>query len=134
MIKQVAITSLSLFLLSTNISAANLNETKWTTKVEEDGFTDTKKVFAVIAAKGGIKQGFIHLGCFPSGFEGKVSTGQYIGDKDISNNFRYRVDKNEPVKTTMKATSERYVYFNNMSNPFIKALQSGQSKVAMLTF
>ena len=120
-------------LLPLQANAIDLVETKWAIDREEDGFSDETKVFAGVTAKGGFKKGFIAFGCYPSGFEGKVGTGQYIGDKDVSNNFRYRIDKETPVKTTMKTTSKKYVYFNNANDPFVKALMSGKSKVLIET-
>ena len=74
--------------------------------------------------------GFIVVGCYAGkSFEAKVSTGKYIGDS-AAGHVKYRVDKNEPVKTRMKA-SDKAMYFNDMDNKFIKDLMNGQTKVVV---
>ncbi len=108
------------------------SSTSWETEASVDEFTDKKKTFSMIAAEGGLDKGFIMIGCYSSGgFEGKVGAGQYIGDKDISENVKFRVDKNEPVTLTMNPTSKTYVYFNDMDSPFIKQLISGKESVVV---
>jgi hypothetical protein len=117
--------------LTSQISFANseASSTEWTYEDVVDEFTDERKTFAMVYAEGGIKSGFIMFGCYPSGFEGKIGAGAYIGDKEINNNVKFRVDKNEPVTTTMKPTSKSYVYFNNTSSPLVSSLLSGKESV-----
>lgn len=104
--------------------------TSWETESIVDDFTDETKTFAMIAAEGGFDKGYIHVGCYPKkSFEVKVGAGAYIGDKNIQNNVKYRVDKNEAVTTTMKPTKERKVYFNDMDAQFLKDLIAGQDSV-----
>ena len=105
------------------------SSTSWEFESSIDEFTDEKKASAVILAEEGLNKGFIMISCYPSGFEGKVSAGEYIGDKEISGNVKYRVDKNEAVETTMNPTSKIFVYFNDLNSPFIKALMEGKEKV-----
>ena len=121
------------FLLAfVSISAnADLKEssTSWEFESSVDEFTDEKKASALILAEGGTNKGFIMFTCFPSGFEGKVSAGEYIGDKAISGNVKYRIDKSEAVEMTMSPTSKVFVYFNDLNSPFVKALMEGKEKV-----
>ena len=105
--------------------------TTWELESVVDEFTDERKVFAIIAAEGGLDKGFIHVGCFPAGLEVKVGAGAYIGDKSVHNNVRYRVDQGEPVTTTMKPTSKSYVYFNDKNSPFLQQLLAGKEKVVV---
>ena len=105
--------------------------TTWELESVVDEFTDERKVFAIIAAEDGLDKGFIHVGCFPAGLEVKVGAGEYIGDKNVHNNVRYRVDHGEPVTTTMKPTSKRYVYFNDKNSPFLQQLLAGKEKVVV---
>ena len=119
---------------TSNIAHAELkgSETLWESESKVDEFTDAKKTFSMITAKGGMDKGFIMLGCYTEGgFEGKVSAGEYIGDKEISENVKFRVDKNEPVTLTMSSTSKRYVYFNDTDSSFIKQLLEGKDSVVV---
>lgn len=119
------------FALLSQIVFANseASSTEWSYEDVVDEFTDERKTFAMVYAEGGIKNGFIMFGCYPSGFEGKIGAGAYIGDKDISNNVMFRVDKNEPITTTMNPTSKSYVYFNNTNSPFVTSLLGGKETV-----
>ena len=95
-----------------------------------DEFTDDRKIYAVVVSETGMADGFIHVMCSGDDyFEVKVSAGEYIGDKVIRENVMYRVDKNEPVTTTMKPTSKKLVYTNNVGSQFIKDLMSGSDSV-----
>lgn len=105
--------------------------TKWELESTVDEFTDERKVFAMIAAEGGLDKGFIHVGCYPGGLEVKVGAGAYIGDKNIHNNVKYRVDQGDPTTTTMKPTRERYVYFNDKNSLFFQQLLAGKDKVVV---
>lgn len=117
----------SLLLISSNALA---NTGSWSFEKTVDDFTDETKTFASVFSETGFKGGFIHIGCYPGkNFELKVGAGKYIGDKAITNNVKYRVDKNTPVEMTMNPTSERYVYMNDMDSAFIKELMKGQSTV-----
>ncbi|CAM3095435.1 hypothetical protein VIRA109638_13265 [Vibrio rarus] len=117
----------SLLLLSSS-AFANINS--WSSEQVVDDFTDATKTFATVYSETGIKGGFITMGCYPGkSFELKVSTGKYIGDKAINKNVKYRVDKDTPVQMTMKATSKRFVYINDMDSQFIKGLMNGKSTV-----
>ncbi len=101
----------------------------WETDTTIDDFTDEITTQAMIIAEGGPDAGFIHLMCKGSYFEVKVSASEYIGDKDIPNNVLYRVDKNDAVKTTMKPTSKKYVYFNDLDSQFLQQLMNGKDSV-----
>lgn len=131
---KVSLIALPLLMLGTSPAYSAIgSEEKWEVETTIDDFTDDKKVFALVIAKGGIKNGFIAAGCYPSGFELKVSAGEYIGDKSISNNVKYRVDKNTPIETTMKPTSKKFVYINDTSSPFISDIMNGNSTLLIQT-
>lgn len=107
---------------------------EWQFESTADKFTDEKKAFASIMDEEDGKDGFIHVGCFPSGIvEVKVGAGKYIGDKEISNNVKYRVDSNNYVVTKMNPTSKNYVYENDKDSEFLKALMSGKKIIIELT-
>lgn len=103
------------------------NSTSWEVEISVDDFTDQTTTSAVILAEGG--GGFILLGCYSSGFRGSLSTGKFIGNNNISDNVKYRIDKNEPVTTTMKSALGPTVYFNNKDSTFLKALAGGSDSV-----
>ncbi len=122
--------ALLLFTSLPTYAALKNSAESWQTEDTVDEFTDEKRTFSMITAEGGIDKGFILIGCYSSdGFEGKVGTGEYIGDKRISENVKFRVDKNEATTITMKPTSKRYVYFNDMDSPFLKQLADGTESV-----
>jgi len=112
---------------------ANASAGNWEFKSSVDEFTDEKKASAMVDAAGGVRNGFIHVACFPSGIEVKISAGKYIGDKAIDDNVKYRVDKNEFVVTTMEPTSKSYVYMNDKNSQFLKDLMHGKKVVIQLT-
>lgn len=103
--------------------------TRWQVEVSVDDFTDEKTVVAVVLSEKGYQGGLIHLMCKGDYFEVKVGAGEYIGDKRINNNVLYRVDKDEPVKTTMNPTSKNYVYFNDSNAKFLADLMNGSDQV-----
>ncbi|MEX0603848.1 MAG: hypothetical protein WD623_16890 [Marinobacter sp.] len=123
------IVGLTALFFALNAYALNGSEEHWGVTEETDGFTDNSVVTAMVVAEGGPENGFILLTCYSDGFEGKVSAGEYIGDKRIRDNFKFRVDEENPVELTMKPTSKTYVYFNNFNSPFFKALENGKSTI-----
>ena len=106
---------------------------EWQFESAVDKFTDEKKAFASIMGKEDGNEGFINVGCFPSGIEVKVSAGKYIGDKEIFGNVKYRVDSNKYEVATMKPTSKSFVYENGKDSKFLKALMSGKEIIVELT-
>jgi len=116
-------------LLSFNVCALEGSETQWGITNDVDEFTDKSVVSGLVLSEAGPKGGLILLTCYAGGFEGKVSAGEYVGDKRIPDNFKFRVDDKEPVEMRMKSTNERYVYFNNLNSPFLKALENGKSTI-----
>lgn len=106
---------------------------KWEFNSSVDEFTDEKKAFAMIEAEGGADKGFIIVGCYPLGIEVKVGAGKYVGDKEIDDNVKYRIDSNEFVVTTMSPTSRNYVFINDKDSKFLKDLMSGKKVVIQLT-
>ncbi|MFZ6843587.1 hypothetical protein [Undibacterium sp. RuTC16W] len=106
---------------------------EWQFESTADKFTDEKTAFASIMAEEDGKDGFIDVRCFPSGIEVKIGTGKYIGDKEISDNVKYRVDSNNYVVTKMKPTSKEYVYENDKDSKFLTALMSGKKIIVELT-
>lgn len=101
----------------------------WESESVTDDFTDETKTMALITAEGGVDKGFIHFMCTASGFEGKVGAGAYVGDKEITGNVKFRVDKFEAKSITMNPTSKTYVYFNDAESPFIASLLNGKESV-----
>jgi hypothetical protein len=105
---------------------------RWQLEVEVDEFTDKRKVYALVVSETGMSGGFIHVMCSGDDyFEVKVGAGEYIGDKIIPNNMMYRIDKNEPVKLSMKPTSKTFVYVNDKNSRFIQDLMNGAEKVVI---
>ena len=89
-----------------------------------------REAVALVVSETGMKGGYIHVMCTgDSSFEVKLSAGEYIGDKVIRDNVLYRVDKNEPVKTTMSPTSKRMVYMNDTDSQFLKDIMNGSDSV-----
>lgn len=104
----------------------------WSTTVSVDEFTDEKKTMALVTIDGELNNGFIALGCFPSKrFEGKISTGHFVGDKDVGENIKFRVDANDPVSLTMRPANKPFVYFNDPDSPFVKQLLDGEDSVVV---
>lgn len=122
------------FIIPTSTIAKNMSQEYWSFTSEVDGFTDEEKNFAIVLAEGGMRYGFIAAGCYPGKkFELKISAGKYIGDKEIANNVRYRVDKESPQKVSFKPASEKFVYSNNLNSRFIKDLIKGEDRVLIET-
>jgi len=118
-------TGVSLFF----VLASSAHSAGWTYDSTVDPFTDKKNSFASILTG----SGFISFGCFAGEFEGKVSAGEYIGDKNVPDNFRYRVDKNEPVTMTMSPTSKKHLYFNDVNSRFVGDILNGVEQVVIET-
>jgi hypothetical protein len=130
--KKIPLVMIGLAVWSGVAFGLDLNPNSWTSSSETDPFTDETKTFAVVAAEGGPKEGLIAFGCYSGkSFEGKISAGKYIGDKDLyTDNVKYRIDKLDPVSTSMKS-DDSVVYFNDMHEPLVEALMSGQSQVVV---
>lgn len=105
---------------------------QWQLEIKVDEFTDQKRYFASIQEESEMGSGFLHVGCFPSGIEVKLSTGKYIGEGDVHKNVKYRVGGNTYVVTTMKSSKE-FVYENNSESDFLKSLMSGERIIIELT-
>lgn len=120
-----------LFLLVAPSSYAQSNTLleKWEVESSVDDFTDEKVVTALVVSETGFEDGFIHYMCSAESFEFKIGAGEYIGDKDIYDNVMYRVDQETPKKTTMKTTSKRYVYFNDLKSVFTQDIMNGTDSV-----
>jgi hypothetical protein len=106
----------------------------WQFESTTDKFTDEKKAFASINNKEDGKDGFIIVGCYPTGIETKVSAGKYIGGSETyHNNVKYRVDNNKFAVSKMNPTSKDYVYEDDKNSVFLKALVSGKEIIVELT-
>ncbi|MBE8182389.1 MAG: hypothetical protein HAW61_02555 [Candidatus Portiera sp.] len=125
----ILILLLAMSIISPSTYASSIEQ--WSTETEIDDFTDEKRVFSYINSETGRKGSFIYVGCFPGKtFELRISTGRYIGDKELYlRNVRYRIDKDEAKATTMSPTNKRFVYSNDKSSNFLYGLMNGSSTV-----
>ncbi len=84
------------------------NREVWETGETIDDFTDEKNVFALIISTGKNDRGLLTLSCDQSkSFSVAIVIGFHLGAKRILRakriNVKYRVDKNDPVTSTMWA-------------------------------
>jgi len=96
---------------------------QWDVAVIKDEFTDQQQTFAFVASTEGKEKGVIVVACFARGqIETKISTGAYIGSKDIPNNMLYRVDDDPAVTSTM-TPSKRVVFSDKYSEQFLQDIK-----------